>query len=142
MSGLEILYPVFAMAVLTMFVSIILLIKNIRATLAKRVSLKFFALYQGEAPDDLLQARDHYKNLFELPVLFYLLCLLIYIIDVTTPTDVFLAWSFVLSRIIHSYIRATTNWVPHRFKAFIIGFLILFLHWSYFLGKIILFNYA
>ncbi len=139
---MDILYPVFTLVLLTIGVSLILFIKNVRATLAKRVRLRFFALYQGDAPDDLLQARDHYKNLFQLPVLFYLLCILIYIIEITTPADVLLAWAFVLSRILHSYIRATSNWVPNRFKAFVAGGLILFVHWFYFLIRVLFLNHA
>ncbi len=137
MPSVSILYPVFCMVLLTLIVSLKLMTVNVKASKKRQVPVKYFALYKGPVPDDLIQARDHYKNLFELPVLFYLLCLLIYAgADVQLP-DLVLAWAFVLSRAIHSFIRASSNRVPRRFVVFFTGFLILLIHWSFFSFRII-----
>jgi hypothetical protein len=116
----------------------ILLWKNVSATKNRRVQMPFFILYKNkeDVPDDLLQARDHYKNLFELPLLFYLLCILVYLTVDVTIVDLVFSWSFVAFRYIHSYIRATSNWVPRRFAFFAAGFVVLFVHWVFFAIRI------
>lgn len=137
-NSIQLFYPVFAMILLSFLVMFILLWKNVSATKNRRVQMRFFILYKNkeDVPDDLLQARDHYKNLFELPLLFYLLCILVYLtVDVTT-VDLVFSWSFVAFRYIHSYIRATSNWVPRRFAFFAAGFVVLFVHWVFFAIRI------
>ncbi|MEE8335332.1 MAG: MAPEG family protein [Candidatus Neomarinimicrobiota bacterium] len=137
MPSISILYPVFCMVLLTLLVSLKLMTVNVRASKNRQVPVNYFALYKGQAPDNLIQARDHYKNLFELPVLFYVLCLIIYAgADVQFP-DLVLAWAFVLSRAIHSFIRASSNRVSRRFMVFFTGYLILLIHWSFFSLRII-----
>ncbi len=127
------------MVLLTLAVGVILFTKNINAVKAKAVRVNFFAVYNEEAPIELLQARDHYKNLFELPVLFYLLVMILYVNQDVTIFDLFLSWTFVVMRFFHSYIRATSNWVPKRSKVFIIGFIVLLIHWIYFIIKTIIY---
>lgn len=124
------------MAFLTLAVAVQLAAKNIAAVRARRVPIRLFALYKGELPDDLLQVRDHYKNLFELPILFYTLILALLFRGGANRIDLALAWGFVFSRFIHTAIRATSNRVSIRFYAFALGFLILAVHWSYFLLRL------
>ena len=45
-------------------------------TLNKDVKLGQFRIYEGEFPDRLRSARQQFQNMFEIPILFYLLCLL------------------------------------------------------------------
>jgi len=136
MNTVNILYPVFFMVLLTVLVSLKLMYVNIKTAKNKQVHFKFFALYQGPAPDAMLQARDHYKNLFELPILFYLLCLMLYSGEGLHWLDLVLAWAFVIFRYIHSFIRATSNFVPRRFKVFSMGAAALLVHWCFFAYRI------
>ena len=43
---------------------------------SKDVKLSQFRIYEGEFPDRLWSARQQFQNMFEIPILFYLLCLL------------------------------------------------------------------
>lgn len=125
----QLLYPVMVMVAITFAVAMRLLRLNISAYKKGDVHGGYFKVYQGEAPDYLLAARDHYKNLFELPVLFYLLIVLLINTGFDTM-DVALAWGFVLLRCVHSYIRWTSNFVPYRYKIFVAGGAMLLAGWA------------
>ena len=74
-------------------------------------------------------AADNYSNLFELPVLFYTAILLTLILMVQDSILVILAWSFVASRYLHSFIHVTYNQVMHRFSVFLFSTFVLFAFW-------------
>ena len=61
--------------------------------------------YQGEFPDKLWSARYQFQNMYEIPILFYLLCLIHINLNIYTQFDVNLAWGFVIFRFIHFLIR-------------------------------------
>jgi len=68
-------------------------------------------------------------NLLELPVLFYVACLLIYTTDVTSPTMIAVAWLYVGLRVVHSLIHLSYNDVLHRLAAFAASNLVLVVLW-------------
>lgn len=72
---------------------------------------------------------DNYNHLFELPVVFYVLCMLAIICQHVPNWLVALAWGFVFSRVVHSLIQCTYNRVMHRFSVFFIGLLIIIIMW-------------
>ena len=71
----------------------------------KDLKLSQFRLYEGDFPDKLWSARYQFQNMFEVPILFYLLCVLHIIFDNYTQTDIILAWGFVFFRVLHFFIR-------------------------------------
>ena len=98
----------------------------VKAIKNRDTKYKYFRAYEGSAPEYLLTARHHYKNFFEIPILFYLLCLVLYIIDDVSAIDLWIAWLFVIFKGIHSYIRITSNYVPYRAYSFnVCAFLLL-----------------
>ena len=75
------------------------------------------------------RAADNFRNLFELPVLFYL-ALVVAAMTAQSGTAVLaLAWTFVALRVLHSWIHCTYNKVMHRFKAYVAGGMVLWLLW-------------
>jgi hypothetical protein len=78
---------------------------------------------------DSAAAADNYSNLFETPVLFYTAILLTLILMVQDNILVTLAWAYVASRYVHSFIHVTYNRVMHRFSAFIFSSLVLLAFW-------------
>ena len=77
------------------------------------------------------RAADNFRNLFELPVLFYLALL---VADRTGRVDgitLALAWAFVLARVLHSIVHVTYNRVMHRFATYVAGGAVLWLLWLY-----------
>lgn len=77
-------------------------------------------------PVHVNNASDNFKNQFEVPVLFYALCLFFIISGGATRTVVIAAWVFVAFRIIHALIQLTKNIIfPYRFLSFFISALAL-----------------
>lgn len=68
---------------------------------------------------------DNYNHLHEQPTIFYALCVYSYLTGVADSLNVMLAWGYVASRLVHSLIQVTTNYVPLRFVVFNIGSLML-----------------
>lgn len=56
-------------------------------------------------------------NLLELPVLFYVVGLMLYVTAGASSLVLALAWSYVALRILHSVIHLTYNKVVHRLAA-------------------------
>ncbi|AXK71630.1 hypothetical protein DWG18_04535 [Lysobacter sp. TY2-98] len=77
------------------------------------------------------RAADNFRNLFELPVLFYLALVVADRIDRVDTISVALAWLFVALRIAHSTIHVTYNKVMHRFMVYVAGGVALWLLWVY-----------
>ena len=77
-----------------------------------------------------LKSADHFRNLFEVPVLFYAAALTIYVAQLTATAYVALAWAFVVARLVHSSIQCTYNAVIHRLAAFATGLLLLWILWA------------
>lgn len=78
---------------------------------------------------DSAPASDNFLNLFELPVLFYTGILLTLILMVQDSILVILAWTFVISRYLHSFIHVTYNRVMHRFYMFLLSSFVLLAYW-------------
>lgn len=75
------------------------------------------------------RASDNFRNLFELPVLFYLAVVVAAISGQESAVALTLAWLFVLLRVVHSAIHCTYNKVMHRFGAYLAGGIALWLLW-------------
>jgi hypothetical protein len=77
-------------------------------------------------------AADNFRNLFEIPVLFYALCMALAVTGLATPLQVGLAWLYVALRATHSLIHVTYNRVSHRFTVHLVSTLCVFFMWGVF----------
>jgi hypothetical protein len=82
-------------------------------------------------------AADNFRNLFEVPVLFYLLCVALVLTGGSSRGFVTAAWAYVALRALHSLIHVTYNRVVHRFLAYVASTLLLFGMWAAFLPRIL-----
>ena len=76
------------------------------------------------------RAADNFRNLFELPVLFYMALAMAALTAQTGRLVVALAWLFVLLRVVHSAIHCSYNKVVHRFAAYVAGGMVLWVLWG------------
>ena len=76
------------------------------------------------------RAADNFRNLFEVPVLFYAATLVAHAIGAVDNATLVIAWIFVALRYVHSVIHVTYNGVMHRFGAYVAGCLALWLLWA------------
>ncbi len=130
MESTAILYPAAAMFFLTFAVIVNLGIKRFRAVGRREVSVGYYRLYiEGGEPPRLRVLTRHAQNHFEVPPLFYLVLLFIYVTGHVTWLTVGLAWLYFASRCAHSYIHLGTNNVTHRFSAYAAGGLVLAALW-------------
>jgi hypothetical protein len=74
-------------------------------------------------------ASNNLKNLFEVPVLFYLAAMIAMLLMIQDDLLVGLAWGFVILRIVHSLVHCSYNRVMHRFIAYLISCLFLIFMW-------------
>ena len=74
-------------------------------------------------------ASNNLKNLFEVPVLFYVAAMLAMLLLIQDGLLVLLAWGFVILRIVHSIIQCSYNRVMHRFIVYISSCLFLVFLW-------------
>lgn len=77
------------------------------------------------------RAADNFRNLFELPVLFYLALVVADRLGMVDGISLALAWAFVMLRVVHSAIHVTYNRVMQRFAAYVAGGMVLWLLWGY-----------
>lgn len=75
----------------------------------------------GRIPDEVGFASDNFKNLFELPVAFYALCLYLYVTGNVDALYVYAAWAFLVFRGLHSLVHCTVNRVMLRFGLYVLA---------------------
>jgi hypothetical protein len=130
MNHTAILQPVFALAMLTGLVLLIIPLARIRAVQQGQIGLGDFKLGESaKVPERVSLPNRNYMNLLELPVLFYVVCLLVYVTGSTTAAMVQVAWVYVALRGVHSAIHLTYNHVFHRFMAFALSNVVLVVLW-------------
>ncbi len=120
-----------ALAGLTFIVSGRMYYVRIGEMRTKRIHPQTVAL-SGNRDERLSDTRasDNYKNLFELPVLFYALCAIALGTQHVPTWLPGAAWAFVATRALHSAIQCSYNKVMHRFYVFIAGLFILAAAWT------------
>ena len=114
-----ILLPMFALAAWTLLV--LVLIPLVRARAARRREIVIDDFRYGESanvPAAVSIPNRNYMNLLELPMLFYIVCLVLYVTGGASSIAIAIAWAFVALRVVHSVIHLTYNRVVHRLAAF------------------------
>ena len=133
-----ILYPVFAMFFLVAGVLARMAQLRVGAVGSGEMNVRYYRAYQGgEEPEHLRVITRHFINLFEVPVLFYVVVILTYITQQVSIWMIVCAWAYVAARYVHSYVHLTSNDVLTRFRVFIASGLILFVLWTSLLVKLL-----
>ncbi len=128
MNNTLIFQPFFALIGLTLVIWITMYVKRISYILAEKVSLR--SVDTPSKMDRIVPAEVNLpafalRNLLEVPVVFYVLCLYLYATENVDQFYLVLAWFFVIGRAIHAAIYCTTNRVMHRFRAYFASSVIL-----------------
>lgn len=83
-----------------------------------------------------LQAGNSLANQFELPLLFYVLTVLVWVTRHAGPVFVVFAWLFVLLRLAHAYVHVTSNVVRVRGPLFGAGAVVLAAMWVIYMAEV------
>jgi hypothetical protein len=130
MSDFQLVYPMFALVLLTGTVLIILFRSRVRAVREGKLTSRYFRTYQGEVePEQSVKPARHFSNLFEAPTLFYAACLTAMVIHDTGAIVQALAWIYVAARVLHAYIHLGGNRLRWRINAYFAGWLLLMAVW-------------
>lgn len=123
--------PALAMALLTFVVWLRLFQTRIGQMKRERIHPQSVAL-SAQAVTRLSDSRaaDNFRNLFELPVLFYAALGFAMVLGLQSTALVVLAWGFMAARMAHSAIQCTYNKVMHRFRAYVVGGALLWAMWG------------
>ncbi len=125
-----ILGPVLALMGWTMLVLLLMPYRRFKAVLAGQITAKDFKFGESaNVPPEVCIPNRNYMNLLEAPLLFYVICVILFQIQLVGPLVVALAWGYVGCRLVHSLIHLTYNRVEHRLAAFALSNVLLAAIW-------------
>lgn len=115
--------PFFAMIVLTACVWVYMYSRRLPFLIRNKVDLDNIkpADIERSSPPELLNPSNNLKNLFEVPVIFYALCLYLSVTNQVDETYLTAAWVFVGFRVLHSIMHCTRNKVIVRFSLYMVS---------------------
>jgi len=114
-----ILYPMFALAAWTLVVLLLIPFARVRSARRREVVVDDFKYGESATvPPAVSIPNRNFMNLLELPMLFYVVCIVLYVTAGASTATIALAWAFVGLRIVHSLIHLSYNHVVHRLVAF------------------------
>jgi hypothetical protein len=87
---------------------------------------------RGNEPEVSATVSGNLMNQFELPVLFHVLCLALYVTNGVNYLTLVLLWIFVVTRYVHAFIHTTSNRLVLRYNTFFAGAVVLALGWIWF----------
>ena len=124
------LYPMALMVLLTLIVGLVSARARFSSLRSGDVEVKYFKLMQGQdIPERVTVTTRSFNNMFEVPVLFYVVCTLYISLGVEGFPGLVLAWLFVSLRYLHAYIHLTYNNLLHRMLCFWASFICVLLLW-------------
>jgi len=124
MSNSTILLPFFGVMLLTLVVWVYMYVCRTSYLLREKIDLRKVDTPEKAAtviPGTVSLASHNLKNLFELPVIFYAVCLYLFVSNLVDAIYLAAAWWFFAFRLVHSLIHCSYNKVEHRFAAYILA---------------------
>ncbi len=108
---------------------------RVGAVRSGKMSHKFFKAFSGEASDRVIIVGRHYDNQFQLPMLFFAVLIAFLACDVGNWWTVGLAWAFIATRFVHSFVHLGSNRIQRRVLAFAAGWLVVLALWAQLLAE-------
>ena len=133
MNSIQIMYPLLALVAWTFLVLLLIPYQRVKAVRSQQINGDDFKLGESEnVPAKVSIPNRNYMNLLELPVLFYVVCIVLYLFSGLSPVTLGLAWVYVVLRIMHSLVHLTYNNVLHRLFFFATSNVVLSVIWIFF----------
>jgi hypothetical protein len=132
MNQAAIFWPMVTHFVLVAAIYVLLGWRRRQAVLSGKTHSDQWKLRSGGEPEISAAVSNNLMNQFELPILFHVVCLALYVSAGVSGTAVVLAWLFVALRYAHAFEHLTSNRPPLRGMIFGTGFLVLILMWGWF----------
>lgn len=124
------LAPVLALIMWTCLIWILMYARRIPAMQASKADIELAKSPDGPWKEALplkVQAAAHnYNHLLEQPTVFYALMFYLALTDCASNIILYLAWTYVVLRVLHSFIQVSAGRVVTRFSIFALSTLVLF----------------
>ncbi|PDT18265.1 hypothetical protein CO670_02330 [Rhizobium sp. J15] len=130
MTGYEIFWPLIAHVALVYGLYALLGLRRAKMVRAGGIAKSDYRENRGE-PAESLVVKNCLANQFELPVLFYACCVLLYVTEADNLVCVCLAWLFVALRYAHAGVHVTSNDLRYRSPLFAAGYVALAAMWGW-----------
>ena len=130
MTGYEMFWPIIAHVALVYFLYMLLSYRRQKLVRGGKIRRSNYRENRDE-PAEGLVVKHCLANQFELPVLFYACCVLLYMTEADNLVAVVLAWIFVASRYLHAFIHVTSNNLRYRSPLFACGYVVLGAMWMW-----------
>lgn len=125
--------PMLGLVLWTFIIMLYMAYKRWSAGFAGRLKRGEFKVGESaDVPVDVRLAGRNFMNLFEVPVLFYVLCLAAAVAHEVSGSLLAMAWMYVALRVVHSLIHVTYNKIMHRFSIFALSNFLLLAMWIMF----------
>ena len=125
-----ILQPAITLALFTLTILLLILMKRVRAAVNKQVQIDDFKYGESDTvPIWVCLPNRNFMNLLEVPIFFYIVSIFIFITQHVDMLFVYLAWAYVVLRIVHSAIHLGYNNVVHRALIFGLSNAVLVIMW-------------
>lgn len=128
MSQTAIFWPMIALTALIYIVYGLVFLRRMEAVKSGQASTRDFKLPLKE-PEVSVTVIRNLINLYELPVLFYAVCISLYVVNGSSFLAVIVAWLFVAARVAHTVVHVTSNRLRLRQPIFTIGYLLNGILW-------------
>lgn len=131
MNQTAIFWPVLAQVLLVYIVYVVMGRRRYGAVRSGEAKAGQFKTRTTE-PASSVTVANNLSNQFELPMLFYVLCLALHVTNGINYLTLALMWIFVISRYAHAWVHLTGNNLLLRRRIFFFGAAVLLLAWIWF----------
>jgi hypothetical protein len=131
MNPTQIFWPMIAHVVLVYIVYLAMYRRRIDAVRSGAARVSQFRGRDSE-PETSASSSANLMNQFELPVLFHVVCLALFVTAGVSWLALAMAWLFIASRYVHAWVHLTSNRMRYRHPAFLVGAVLVALLWIYF----------
>ncbi|WP_421853409.1 MAPEG family protein [Oricola sp.] len=129
-------WPMIAQVALTFAAYVIMSLRRIDAVKSGAAKARDFKI--PDDPELSASAARNVSNQFELPVLFYVVCLALVQTGGVSVWTVGLAWLFVILRYAHAWVHMTSNRLGLRRPVFTAGYAVVGMMWIWLAARLVI----
>ena len=138
MDPTAIIFPAIAMFFVSFSLTVYMAHLRVSAVRSGEISIRYYRHFnEGEQPKRLHVVGRHVQNQFEVPPLFHIALLFLYVTGSVTAFSVGLAWLYVGLRCVHTFIHLGRNDVRHRVVVWGTSGMVLAALWATLLASLV-----
>lgn len=132
-----IFWPMIVQAAITLYLYFPMGRARFKSVAAGQAKAHDYKLPKQNEPVEIAKFGNAVSNQFELPMLFFVVCLATHSAAQLDATMLVLSWVFVTLKTAHSFVHITTNKLKPRFRLFVAALFTAILMWLWFAVSLI-----